>query len=173
MLKVNIASAEGFSNDQLEKVYNAKDLIESVLNSDTFKGAILNFTFKGKKTFFYRKNILGRWLDDPYSNEEVYQIIMQSYEKHGDVNQNQMDLYLNLLPTINKDVIGYGYPGSKEIYTYRNWFDNFTLAEYCGHITHEWVHKLGFSHAHHHNWKRKFSVPYAIGDIIEELAEQS
>ena len=83
-----------------------------------------------------------------------------------------MDLYLVLLPQVNPNVVGYGNPGNKEIYTYRNWFEQFTVAEYAGHITHEWCHKLGFDHSFQHNRKRKYSVPYAIGDLTEGLVEQ-
>jgi hypothetical protein len=171
MLKINIASSQGFSSEQLKKLTVAKDGLQSALNSEKFEQAVLNFTFDNNKTFYYRKNLFGRFIDPPYTIKEVFEIIMTGNESPGNAAPNQMDLYLVLLPTINPGVIGYGNPGSKEIYTYRNWFESLSVAEYAAHITHEWSHKLGFDHSQNHTRKRKFSVPYAIGDLAEELIE--
>jgi hypothetical protein len=171
MLKVNLASVEGFSPEQSQKLEIAKAKLENALNSEKFKTSVLDFTFDSEKTFYYRKNLFGRYVDKPYSNTQVYDIILNGTELPGNIALNQMDLYLVLLPSINPTVVGYGNPGSREIYTYRNWFEKFTEAEYAAHITHEWCHKLGFDHSHNHTRKRKYSVPYAIGDLVEELIE--
>ena len=171
MLKVNITSSQGFSPEQTKKLVSVKDKLEIALNSEIFKTSVVDFRYDGDRTFYYRKNLFGRFIDKPYSNQQVYDIIITGTELPGNIALNQMDLYLVLLPSINPTVVGYGNPGSREIYTYRNWFEKFTEAEYAAHITHEWCHKLGFDHSHNHTRKRKYSVPYAIGDLVEELIE--
>ncbi len=95
-------------------------------------------------------------------------------EHVGDINSNQIDLYLNLLDENNKDVVGYGNPEEKEIYTYKNWFnDLLDEKEYAAHIIHEWTHKLGFDHAFSkYARKREYSVPYAVGDIFKIVADK-
>jgi hypothetical protein len=172
MFTVNVINTTGFSAETLDKVTKAKEAIGKVFNSDIFKDAVLNFQFDGEETFYYRRTIFGNLIDHAYTNQEVFDILMKGNESPGNSSASSMDLYLVLLQEVNPNVVGYGNPGSKEIYTYRNWFETFTVAEYAGHITHEWTHKLGFSHSFHHNRKRKYSVPYAIGDLIEAFIEK-
>ena len=171
MFSVKILNPVGFSPESLIKVNTAKDAIEKVFNSDKFKDAILNFTYDGNKTFFYRRTVFGNPLDHRYTNEEVFDLLMKAEENSGNADSGSMDLYLILLQEVNSGVVGYGNPDCKEIYTYRNWFETFTVAEYAGHITHEWTHKLGFDPSFHYNRKRKYSVPYAIGDMVEAFIE--
>ena len=32
---------------------------------------------------------------------------------------------------------------------------------------HEWLHKIGFEHSYYNNSDRPYTVPYAIGEIVE------
>jgi hypothetical protein len=37
---------------------------------------------------------------------------------------------------------------------------------------HEWMHKLGFNHDTKWSASREYSVPYAIGNIFEEIIRE-
>ena len=45
-LYVNINSAKNFNDQQYEKLLQAKQLVEQIINSAAFKSRVLNFTFK-------------------------------------------------------------------------------------------------------------------------------
>ncbi len=168
MIKINIATAKGFSPDELKKVEAANATLNKILNSDKFRERVLRFTTDGLFRFHYRRSFLGRWIDKPYSNHQVYEIVTQ-YSGIQDLAVKQIDLNLELLPGGDEEHIGYTDPETRRIYTYRNWFNNVSLAEYAGHLTHEWCHQLGFDHATKPEPKRNHSVPYGIGSITEYI----
>ena len=175
MLTVNLIEANGYTDNQLLKIKRTMAIIERVINSMAFKDAILNFVrpSKGKKkrSFSFKKNLLFRFRK--YSNKKVYAKIMASKQAYGNVKNGTMDLYLTMVPGGDGITIGYGYPKDKEIFTYSEYFDRATDASLANHIVHEWCHKIGFDHAFH-PWQdknRDFSVPYAVGNLIESLAD--
>ncbi len=172
---INLAETVGYNAHELVKVKEATLLIEKVINSEEFKYNVLNYTQKnGKIGFHFRKTIFGKNIDYPYTNQEVFDMIMLSKEHAGNKAPHQMDLYLHLLAESNDGVVGYGNADEKEIYTYNNWF-NIILSteEYAGHIVHEWTHKLGFDHAFgRFAPNRDNSVPYAIGELVVRLAKK-
>lgn len=60
-----------------------------------------------------------------------------------------------------------------DIYTYYDSFDGMSISGLAGHITHEVVcHGSGFSHSYEWNNYRDFSLPYAVGNKIEELSRK-
>ena len=63
-------------------------------------------------------------------------------------------------------------PDTSVITSNRRFFDNFTPAEIAGNLAHEWMHKIGFDHDFNSTSRRPYSVPYAVGDLVESLAEQ-
>jgi len=169
MIKINIATANGFNTEELKKVEAANHTLNNILNSEKFRERVLRFTTDGLFRFHYRRSFLGKWIDKPHSNHQVYEIVTQN---SGDTNNavKQIDLHLELLPGGDGDEhIGYTDAGARKIFTYRNWFNNVSLAEYTGHLTHEWCHQLGFDHATRPEPKRAHSVPYGIGSITEDI----
>jgi len=168
MIKINIATASGFSTEELKKVEAANYTLNNILNSEKFRERVLRFTTDGLFRFHYRRSFLGKWIDKPYSNHQVYEIVTQN-SGITDTPLKQIDLHLELLPGGDDENVGYTDPGSRKIYTYRNWFNNVSLAEYAGHLTHEWCHQLGFDHAVKAEPKRNHSVPYGIGSITEAI----
>lgn len=174
MIKVNLVEANGYTEDQLIKVQRTITLIEQVINSTAFKDAILNFrrNGNGKRSFSFKKHPLARF--KKYSNAKVYDKIVAAKQRAGNVQDGSMDLYLTLVPGGDGVTIGYGYPKDKEIFTYSEYFNRATDASLANHFVHEWCHKIGFDHAFH-AWQdknRDFSVPYAIGNLVESLAEK-
>jgi hypothetical protein len=167
MITVNLIESNGYVDENLTKLKSALLIIERVINSDLFKQKVSEYPF------YYRKKLFGGYIDKPYSNEEVLSIIENAIEYPGSINKNGIDLYLHLIDGSNGSVIGYGIRGTKEIYTYKKMFQVMEIKEIANHIVHEWLHKLGFTHAEYTTYfgKRDKSVPYAVGNFIENLAE--
>ena len=169
MIKVNIATAKGFNADELKKVDAANALLNKILNNEKFRERVLHFTTDGLFRFHYRRSLFGKWIDKPHSNIQVYEMITQN---SGDTDSviKSVDLNLELLPGGAVDQLGYTTPDKTKIYTYRNWFNNLTLTEFAGHLTHEWCHQLGFDHSTRRDPKLDHSVPFGIGSITQTLS---
>jgi hypothetical protein len=173
-MKVNLVENVGFTTVQKQKLDKALPLLEEVLTSLQFKNAILNYTRPdGTLGFYFRKRRDGTFIDAYHTNQQVYDKLMAGKEQNGNVADNQCDLYLHVKQGIGKDpdVVGYGYPGKKRIYTYGDWLNKrtFTEVNYAGHILHEWCHKLGFTHRRKRNTNRRYSVPYRIRRLFEAV----
>ncbi|EHQ27631.1 hypothetical protein [Mucilaginibacter paludis] len=169
MIKVNIATTKGFSTEELKKVHTAQNALNKILNNENFKDQVLYFTTDGLFRFHYRRTFLGKWIDRPHSNREVYEILTQGSASTG-ADVKQVDLHLEMLPGGDVEQLGYTNPDTQRIYTYRNWFNNLSLAGYTSHLAHEWCHQLGFSHASKPTEKTNHSVPFGIGNITEKIA---
>jgi hypothetical protein len=169
MIKVNIATAKGFSSEELKRVHAAQNSLNKILNNEKFRERVLKFTTDGLFRFHYRRSFLGKWIDRPYSNREVYEILTQN---SGNLNSGikQIDLNLEMLPGGKDEQLGYTNPDTHQIYTHRNWFNSLSLAGYTSHLAHEWCHQLGFTHASKPTEKTSHSVPFGIGNITEHIA---
>jgi hypothetical protein len=169
MINVNIATAKGFSTDELQKVYAAQHTLNKILNNEKFRERVLRFTTDGLFRFYYRRSFLGKWIDRPHSNHEVYEILTHSSGEQS-ANIKQVNLNLEMLPGGQEEQLGYTNPDDQRIYTYRNWFNSLSLAGYTSHLAHEWCHQLGFTHASKPDEKTHNSVPFGIGHITQEIA---
>jgi hypothetical protein len=150
-----------FSPVQEEKVKNAVAIIKKILGSQEFKDRVLNYTYNGSKKFFDNQGM---------TNEEVYQKILDGAEKMGNSNKNNaMDVELELYHQTTS-TIGYTYPNTVRIWMNTKYFNRYTPIKVADNLMHEWMHKLGFTHATIWSKDRDHSVPYAIGYLLEELA---
>jgi hypothetical protein len=139
-----------FKKDQERKVHEALTIIQKIVATDEFKNRILNHTFEGKKTFVDSNDL---------SNAEIYRKILTGTMKV------ELELYHSPNTTI-----GYTYPDTKRIWINTKYFNRYTPVKVADNLMHEWMHKLGFNHAVKHSATRNYSVPYAVGYLIEELA---
>jgi hypothetical protein len=163
-LKVVIHESNNFSNTDLERLEQARVILENVLNTEEFKQKVLHFTYLGEETFVQNNG---------YSNLEVYNLIMagaEQYPKQTPVN-HLMDLYTELYYG-SSGVIGYTNPSVPTIYMNNYYFSDYTPGEIAGNLIHEWLHKLGFDHDYNSTARRPYTVPYAIGYIIDDLTSK-
>jgi hypothetical protein len=152
-----------FSPDQEEKVRKAVVIIKSIITSSEFKERVLNYSYNGSKKFFDNQGM---------SNEEIYQKILEGSEKMGNTAKNNtMDVELELYHQ-KTTTIGYTYPNTVRIWMNTKYFNKYTPIKVADNLMHEWMHKLGFTHATTWSKDRDHSVPYAIGYLIEELANK-
>jgi hypothetical protein len=151
-----------FGRSQEHKVLKAAELIRAVVATSEFRRAVINHTYNGKKTFVDNNGL---------TNTQIYNRILQGAEKLLPKRNNAMDVELKLYKADNQ-VIGYTYPNTTMIWMNTKFFNVYTAPQVAGNLMHEWLHKLGFGHATKKTPSRPYSVPYAIGYIIERLTKK-
>lgn len=159
-VKLNL---KGFSPSHKEKVSAASELIKEVIASNEFKDAVLGHVYKGKKQFANNNGL---------SNEEIYKKILEGSEKFTPGKDNQMDLHLESYSDPKSITVGYTYKTVKQIWMNTKYVAMYPAAKITTNMVHEWLHKLGFGHDMEKTSKRPYSVPYAVGYIVRDLAAQ-
>ena len=149
-----------FPKQEEKKVLEAIELIKKVVATSEFKERILNHTYQGKKTFVDNNGL---------SNEEIYQLITDGAETINPEKNRRIDVELELYEQGDR-TIGYTYPHTPRIWINTRFFKKYTPVEVADNLFHEWMHKLGFDHAQKYSKSRNYSVPYAVGYLVEELA---
>ncbi|HXH32599.1 MAG TPA: hypothetical protein VNJ01_17510 [Bacteriovoracaceae bacterium] len=148
------------TSSQEDKLDKAADLIKRVIATEAFRNKVLNHTYGGKKTFKDNGGL---------TNLQIYNKILAGAEKLQPSRDNEMDIEVELYYE-SANVVGYTMTGSKRIYMNTKFFNSYTSVNVSGNMMHEWLHKLGFKHAVNYTYSRDFSIPYAIGNIVESLA---
>jgi hypothetical protein len=150
-----------FSADQETKYLKAIELVKEVVAMEAFRTAVLNHTYNGAKTFVDNAG---------FTNEEIYQKILDAAETLQPAKNNTMDLEVELYSNIFTSTVGYTTTASKRIWVNTKYFNSYGLTSVANNLFHEWLHKLGFDHAASYSPSRDYSVPYGIGTIMETLA---
>lgn len=148
-----------FSLEQEEKMDKAIEIIKLVVATEEFRNRILNYTYNGQKQFVDNGG---------YSNGQIYQIILNAAERLQPTKNNQLDAEVELYYAAT-NVVGYTYPNTNRIWVNTKYFNSYTAAGVAHNLFHEWLHKLGFTHATTWSSSRDSSVPYAIGNIIGDI----
>ncbi len=149
------------NSTQASKLDRALDLVKRVIASEAFRSKVLNHTYGGRKTFKDNGGL---------TNLQIYNKILSGAEKLMPSKDNEMDASIEVYRE-NSNTVGYTMTNSSKIYMNTNFYNNYSAAEVSGNLMHEWLHKLGFKHAVSYSYSRDFSVPYAIGRIMESLAK--
>jgi hypothetical protein len=149
-----------FNNHQAKKIKKATELIKKIVRSEEFKNRVLEFEYKGKKQFFDNLGL---------TNQEIYERIINGAETMNPEKNSKMDVEIELYHE-KTNTIGYTYPNVVRIWMNKKYFEKYSPVQVADNLFHEWMHKLGFDHALRHNQDRPYSVPYALGYLIEELA---
>jgi hypothetical protein len=151
-----------FSSEQEEKVQRAVEILKKVIATQEFKDRILNYSYRGKKAFHDNHGL---------SNEEIYKKILKGAEIIGNTKENNcLDVEIELYHQ-QTTTIGYTYPNTPRIWMNTKYFNKYTPVKVADNLMHEWMHKLGFTHATKWSVDRDHSVPYAIGYLVEEIAD--
>jgi hypothetical protein len=152
-----------FNSQQEEKIKHAVAIIKKVIALKEFRDRILNFTYKGVNNFFDNEGM---------TNTEVYQKLLEGAERIGNTSKNNtLNVELELYHQ-STNTIGYTYPNTARIWMNTKYFNKYTPVKVADNLMHEWMHKIGFTHAVRWSKDRDHSVPYAVGYLIEELAEK-
>lgn len=150
----------GMTSSQEAKIQAAEGKIRAVIGSSEFRSRVLNHTYGGRKTFLNNGG---------YTNAQIYQKILDGAEKLQPSKNNAMDLIIKLYYQ-NSSTVGYTTTSSKTINMNTKFFNKYTSSQVAHNMMHEWMHKLGFSHTSYYTSSRIYSVPYALGKIMNDLA---
>src|SRR5690606_39176220 len=123
---------KNFTEEQQAKVHKAVDLIKKIIVSEKFREKVINYTHQGKREFIANQG---------FSNEEIYQQILDGAEIIGNKDKNNMmDVELELYFQATK-TIGYTYPNTTKIWMNTKYFDKYTPEKVADNLMHEWMHK--------------------------------
>ena len=150
-----------FTSTQEEKYEKAIQLVKLVVATEEFRTRVLNFIYDGSKQY---SNNNGK------TNSQIYQSILDAAETLQPAKNNRMDLEVELYYA-NNNVVGYTNTGTTQIWVNTKYFDQYRPNSVAGNLFHEWLHKLGYGHDAAATTRRPFSVPYAIGYIIADIAQ--
>ncbi len=151
-----------FNSTQEQKVLQAAELIRKVIATEEFKEAVINFNFNGQKTFSNNGGL---------SNLQIYNKILWAAESLRPDRNNALDVELELYTDDTSSTIGYTYANSNRIWMNTKYFNQYTAVDVTDNLFHEWLHKLGFEHDSIRTPERPYSVPYALGYLMERLAQ--
>jgi hypothetical protein len=151
-----------FNESQIIKMNKAIEKIKIVINSTEFKDRVLAHTYKGEVTFVQ---------NDGLTNLEVYEKIMTGAESLNLVRDQEMDIDVTMYYK-NNSTVGYTYPSTPRTWVNSKFFNKYTHSQVAKNVVHEWTHKVGFGHDFKRTSRRPYSVPYAVGSIIEDLINE-
>ena len=153
----------GMGKMRERKLDDSVEILREIFASPEFKRRILSHRFNGRKQFWKNKGL---------SNAQIYRKILMGIEKLHPYRNNAMDVEIQLYTDNKSVVVGYTNPGTRRIWMNTKYFNKNTPAQVASHLTHEWLHKLGFDHEKAKCSERQYSVPYAIGYIVRDLARK-
>jgi len=162
---------------QKARYEKAVAIIETVLNSDEFKRKVLSYK-RSDGSRLYQKNYLWSNKAETLTNEEVLSVIIRGDEKMRPGTFNEMNIN-SWVKKCNwwqragiwcRKVIGSTSPSSSFMIKH-NWkfYKNYETHQMVANIVHEWLHLLGFLHG---NENMREEVPYVVGSIAGEVAQQ-
>lgn len=153
----------GMGKMRERKIDRSVDILREIFASSEFKRKILGHRYHGRYQFWKNKGL---------SNAQIYRKILAGVERLHPYNNNAMDVEIALYTDNQSQVVGFTNPRTRRIWMNTKYFNRHSPAEVASHLTHEWLHKLGFDHERTRCKERRYSVPYAIGYIVRDLARK-
>lgn len=150
-----------FTSADIDKVEQALIFIQRIVRTEEFRSRVLNHRYDGQVQF---SNNNG------FTNAQIYQMLVDGAETLKPLIDNKMDLELELYTNNFTSTVGYTYPNTLRIWMNRKFFDRYSAEEVARNVFHEWTHKLGFGHDSNSTARRPYSVPYALGSIVQDMA---
>lgn len=141
-----------------EKMINARNHIEDILETDEFKDFVLTHEYQGELQF----------ADTSEENEEIYTKILESAEILTPEIDYEWDIIVIPYYKRFSKAIGYTYPSKKEIWVNMKYYNNsyWDEGDCAGNISHEHMHKLGYKHSYKREARWNWTVPYAVGNFM-------
>jgi hypothetical protein len=156
-LQVQVLETYNYSQRQLQRLSRMTELMRQALNSEALRDYVLNHTYRGRKTFSDNEGL---------TNEQIYERIRQAREELFE-NQDHVAEFRSELYYTRRNTVGYVTPAWPSwIMTNTKFFNPWSDADVSGHLAHEWLHLIGFSHYQAFTG----SVPYDVGDEVSRIA---
>ena len=130
-----------------------------------FKKSVLDFSWNGKNEFADNQGL---------NNEEIFNKLFAGKEIANPSENFTADF---ILKAYSKwwplgSAIGFTDADAGIIYTKWHYIKQADIKELAAHYAHEYCHCIGFVHDYDDTEQRPFSVPYAIGEIVEKIVEK-
>lgn len=146
---MKLLSNHKLTADQFEAV----QIAETILNSVDFKGWFLNAKFTELANFAGSTNA-------------------HLYMKFFVNNEHRFSWVLIKRPWYKRFSSAIGVAGfDGEVHTYLQVYEKMSVAERAGHIAHEIMHIIGFTHSFKKSESRDKSLPYRVGDYVTAAAQ--
>lgn len=145
-------------------------IAEKVLNSEEFKSNFLSFGYQPASEYSYQSNFKK---PKGMTKGEIYDLLMTGWDKFHKTKDGDFDVSVTLYKNRFSGTLGYKYANH-----FRSWINtkfftgthNQIVARIAGNIIHEYFHVIGFDHDFDWNSTREYTVPYAAGYMVRDLA---
>ena len=174
MVKVKIKYPDNLKFEHKVKLEKAAEIVERVWNSEEFKQRILDFRMVYTTGALWWKQTrvsyrFAQYVPNVYTPEFVYHDLMDGSESLSPDNDHEIDIELKLEEV---RVVGYTYPHVPwqvlGWWVLRTWEPH----EIAGNLAHEYCHKKGYDHSFRRSALWPLTVPYFVGNLVEELGEK-
>jgi hypothetical protein len=156
-LEVRVLETYRYTVRQKEKLDRIIPLMKQALNSEALRNFILNHTYRGKKQFSDNEGL---------TNEQIYDKMRDATEELFQ-NDKYVAEFRSELYYTRRNTVGYVTPSWPDwIMTNTKFYNPWPEEDVAGHLAHEWLHLIGFSHYQTFD----YSVPYAVGDEVARIA---
>ena len=145
---MKLLSNQKLSADQ----YKAVSLAEAILNSVDFKGWFLRTKFTELANF------------EDSSNHHLYMKFFVN-------NEHRFSWVIETRPWYKRFSSAIGMSSGDKVMTYAQQFEKMSVPERAGHIAHELMHVIGFTHSFKPSPSRDKSLPYQVGEYVRIAAE--
>lgn len=153
---IAIKSAQGFTTNELRKLQLAIYWSENVMNSLAFQTAVVNYQLpNGSHQFTGVLEANATIFKNIHESSKAMDFEIQSYSWWNFAKRKEVAHEGPNGPVFN-----------------RKFFSTQTLPSLVNTVVHEYCHALGYSHDYYPTDNRPYSVPYAVGAIVEEIARQ-
>ena len=166
---------QGWGAESREKLSHVVRAVQIVFNSKAFEDALravgqgAGFVFNHQQS---RRNVGGSLTE--FEHNIVVPKITGAMVFENLVAQSGLNFSLKPYRPLNPFSAARAYAANSTVHlnTYKfsskSLEDQAVFLSYCNTVAHELTHLFGYSHAGGKGWNRN-SVPYAVGDIVQEL----
>lgn len=166
VLKEQVRFPAGRQGNRLDEAIN---LLDEVINSEEFKRRVLSYTRPNGQRG-YSKNYRWKNVNENLTSEQIYKIIMTGDERMRPNTKGEMNLNIRKYYKFWSRVIGWTSPSSSK-WIRVNWrfYKRYKTHQMVGNLMHEWIHLLGFLHGSKNMHEE---VPYVVGGIASQIAKE-
>lgn len=152
-MKFEIHKIKGLNQRQEDKIRRAISLAEHVTELHEWKRELL--TVEMTET-------------NGMSNLQIMNLFFSGSDLVNKEADGDIDLFISGYFKLFSKVIGYVIKGSLWHWINKKYVDLFNEASLAGHLIHEYMHRVCFSH----NFKKSTSVPYVYGNVTAKIAQK-
>lgn len=151
---IKVEETVDYDKTSLIKLSEAVYLLDSLLRTDEFYTRFMKSSFVGTKNM---------------TNQEIYAYLMSGNSKYDTTSDKTINLYLSEYDNYagGNEL---GVTRGKKTSTHRCFILKNDVGCLAGHLLHEYLHVMGFSHRNIRSERpKKRTVPYIVGGIIKEM----